>query len=132
MSLLYLLLPTQESYYLDKAVQRLFEETNVSAQKSLLSLLASTVTRRGDEALAHFAADAAKPEESRKYAQEIMRATEEMRIGTEPSLSTYESLKEDQRKLFRVVAMKPFRHGSRCARSFVAKARNSPCVTLES
>lgn len=102
MSFLYLLLPTKEAYFLERAEQRLFSETSVVAQKSLLTLIGSTVTKSGDDAIARFAAAPEQPEESRNYAQKIIKTTRDMEsiaiLGL--SVSSYESLKEDQRKLF--------------------------------
>lgn len=102
MCLLYLLLPTQESFFLEKAERRLFAEKSVTAQKSLLSLLADTVTKSGDAAIGRFAASTDQPHESRVYANKILSATKEMESATITGFSTasYESLKQQQRKLF--------------------------------
>ena len=105
MCLLFLLLPTKESFYLEKAERRLFEEKSVVAQKSLLGLLANTATAQGDAALARFLTDASKPEEARNYAKTITETTKSMRSTTAAavvgfSFKSYESLKEEQRKLF--------------------------------
>jgi hypothetical protein len=106
MCLLYLLLPTKESFYLDKAQSRLFAEKSVAAQKSLLTLLGSTVTTAGDQAIARFAEATDQPAESRDYARAIMKATKELHSGSilGLSMSSYESLKEEQRKLFERVS----------------------------
>jgi hypothetical protein len=100
--LLYLLMPTDESFYLEKAEKRLFEEKSVTAQKSLLSLLGYSVTVRGDAAIARFASDTKQPVEARNYANKIIEATKSMGcwsiLGL--SFSSYDSLKEKQRKLF--------------------------------
>ena len=102
MCLLYLLMPTDQKFYLAKTEERLFDEKDVTAQKSLLGLLANTATKIGDDALARFAADLRNPAESREQAQTILEAINGMSampvIGF--SLSSYESLKADQRKLF--------------------------------
>jgi hypothetical protein len=98
--LVYLLLPTEESFYLEKAEHRLFEEKNVTAQKSLLTLLGYSVTKKGDEAIRRFAADLTKPEESRSHAQHIMESSQSMSqnpLGL--SLSSYVSLKSERKKL---------------------------------
>jgi hypothetical protein len=102
MCLDYLLLPTKESFYLEKAERRLFVEKSVTAQKSLLSLLADTVTKSGDEAIARFAASTEQPQESRDYANEILAATKRMQSAAilGASLSTYDALKQAQRELF--------------------------------
>jgi hypothetical protein len=98
--LLYLLLPTDESFYLEKVERRLFEEKNVTAQKSLLMLLGYSVTKKGDEAIRRFAANPTKPEESRSYARNIMDAaqsTAQSPFGL--SLKSYASLKSERKKL---------------------------------
>ena len=102
MCLLYLLLPTRETFYLEKAERRLLEEKSVTAQKSLLTLLAYTVTKSGDAAIARFAASSDEPQESRSYANKILKATRGMESASIAGFSTasYESLKEQQRKLF--------------------------------
>ena len=101
MCLAYMLLPTKETFYLDKAERRLFAETDVTAQKSLLSLIGNTATKSGDEAIARFATDSTQPEESRKYAEQILDATKQWVSASIvfASLSSYEKLKEQQRKL---------------------------------
>jgi hypothetical protein len=102
MCLLFLLLPTKESFYFERVKDRLFKEKDVTAQKSLLTLLGYTVTKSGDEAIARFAGAPDQPTESREYAKMIMKATKEMEssalLGL--SMSSYGSLREEQRKLF--------------------------------
>jgi plasmid stabilization system protein ParE len=102
MCLAYLLLPTDERFYLGAIEQRLFQEKSVVAQKSLLSVLGDTATKQGDAAIARFAADASQPEEARAYARTIVEATKKMTdlplVGV--STKSYEALKTEQRKLF--------------------------------
>ena len=102
MCLVYLLLPTKEEFYLDKAEKLLFSEKDVTAQESLLGLIADTVTKSGDEALARFAGSSDQPAKSREYARQIIGATRKMKsmpiVGI--SMSSYPSLKAEQRKLF--------------------------------
>lgn len=99
--LLFLLMPTDEAFYLEKAEKRLFEEKSVVAQKSLLSLLWYSVTLRGDTAIARFASDLRQPDEARDYATEILSVTKSTSCGPiDLSFSSYDSLKEERRKLF--------------------------------
>ena len=60
------------------------------------------MTKSGDEAIEHFAAASDRPVESREYAKSIVKATKEMQSAAllGQSMSSYESLKEEQRKLF--------------------------------
>ncbi len=102
MCLAYLLLPTEERFYLAAIEQRLFQERSFVAQKSLLSVLGDTVTKQGDAAIARFAADASQPAEARAYARTIMEATKKMTDLPLAGFSTksYEALKTEQRQLF--------------------------------
>lgn len=102
MCLLYLLMPTNEQFYLDKTELRLFEEKSVRAQKSLLTLLGYSVTLRSDAAIARFGSDPKQSDEARAYANRIIAATKSMNCRAIPglSLSSYDSLKDEQRKLF--------------------------------
>jgi hypothetical protein len=102
MCLAYLLLPTDERFYLAAIEQRLFQEKSVVAQKSLLSVLGDTATKQGDAAIARFVADASQSEEARAYARTIMEATKKMTDLPLVGISTksYEALKAEQRQLF--------------------------------
>lgn len=100
--LTYLLLPTEERFYLAAVEQQLFQEKSIIAQKSLLSVLGDTSTKDGDATIARFAADTSQPEDARTYARTIMEATKKMTdlplVGF--STKSYESLKTEQRQLF--------------------------------
>jgi hypothetical protein len=101
MCLSYLLLPTDEAFYLSPAQNLLLNEQSLVAQKSLLTLLANTATKQGDAAIARFAADSTRPPEARAYARTIMDATQKM--ATLPlvgmSSKSYAMLKMEQRQL---------------------------------
>jgi hypothetical protein len=100
--LAFLLLPTNESFYLDRAIDHLFVEKSVVAQKSLLSVIADTVTKKGDAAIERFWEDATQPKESRDYAKLILDSYASM--GSVPilgwSFKGYDDLKQKQRVLF--------------------------------
>jgi hypothetical protein len=102
MCLTYLLLPTEERFYLAAVAQRLFQEKSIVAQKSLLSVLGDTATKQGDAAIARFAADNSQSEAAREYARSIMVAIKNMTDSPLAGFSTqsYESLKTEQRQLF--------------------------------
>jgi len=58
------------------------------------------VTKKGDEAIQRFAADATKPEESRSHARSLMEKGKSMAqnpLGL--SLKSYDSLKSERKKL---------------------------------
>ena len=97
--LLYLLMPTDEQFYLDKLERRLFQEKNPIALKSILLVLGYTVTPEGDIAIRRFAEDRAQPESARAYARRIMDATRSMAQASPKGISSIESLKAERRRL---------------------------------
>ncbi len=99
--LLYLLLPTDELFYLDKLERRLFQEKDVTAIKSVLLVLGYTVTRKGDDAIKRFSEDASKAEDARAYARNIMDDTKSVAKAALVGRSTgsFDSLKAERRKL---------------------------------
>jgi hypothetical protein len=70
--LIYLLLPTDQDYWLQPTMDRLKSEQDETAQKSLLLLLWYAQTDAADQALSAFAGDASKPSLSRSYAQHLL------------------------------------------------------------
>lgn len=92
--LIYLLLPTDQDYWLQPAMDRLKTEGDETAQKSLLLLLWYAQTDAADHAISAFAGDASKLPASRTYAQELVRRKDkvgakqraESLAVTEPSL----------------------------------------------
>lgn len=73
-ALIYMLMPTNQDYWLQPAIDRLQNESNQVAQKSLILLLWYAQTESADKAVAAFAADASKPAEVRDYAKQIIQA----------------------------------------------------------
>jgi hypothetical protein len=69
--LVYLLLPTDDQYWLRSAIERIGVEKDETAQKSLLVLLWYAQDNAADKAIAAFASDTAKPEANRKIAQQF-------------------------------------------------------------
>jgi hypothetical protein len=69
--LIYLLLPADQHYWEQAAIDRIAVEKDQHAQESLLRLLWYAQDEAADKAIAAFAADAAKPEANRKLAHEI-------------------------------------------------------------
>jgi hypothetical protein len=69
--LVYLLLPTDQHFWEQAAIQRIAVEKDPTAQKSLLSLLWYAQTPAADKAVAAFAADTTKQAENRKAAHEM-------------------------------------------------------------
>jgi hypothetical protein len=71
-ALVYLLLPTDQNYWLEPAIARLGMERDQIAQKSLLLLLWYAQTDLADKAVRDFAADSVKPAAVRSYAQGLI------------------------------------------------------------
>jgi hypothetical protein len=69
--LIYLLLPTDQDYWLQPAIERLKTEHDPTAQKSLLLLLWYAQIDAADEAISIFAGDTSKTAASRTYAKEL-------------------------------------------------------------
>jgi hypothetical protein len=69
--LIYLLLPKDQDYWLQPAMDRLKTELDETAQKSLLLLLWYSQTDAADIAISAYAGDASKPSASRTYANEL-------------------------------------------------------------
>lgn len=72
-SLVYMLLPTDDSFWVNPAIHRLETEKDPIAQKSLIRLLWYAQTNAADSALAAFAADPSKPHANRKDASDASR-----------------------------------------------------------
>ena len=70
--LIYLLLSTDQDYWLQPAMDHLKTERDETAQRSLLLLLWYAQTDAADQAMSAFAADASKPSPSRTYAQALV------------------------------------------------------------
>src|SRR5258706_10932937 len=71
-ALVYLLLPTEQNYWLGPAITRLGMDRNQTAQQSLLLLLWYAQTDIADKAVRDFSADSAKPTAVRSYAQGLV------------------------------------------------------------
>ncbi|HEX4486087.1 MAG TPA: hypothetical protein VH088_07465 [Terriglobales bacterium] len=69
-ALIYMLLPTDQNYWLQPAIDRLKVETDATAQQSLLRLLFYAQTQESDATISAFAADNSKPQTARKTAKE--------------------------------------------------------------
>ena len=104
--LVYLLLPTDQHYWEQPAINRLNIEHDETAQRSLLLLLWYAQTRAADQAIATFAQDLSKPAASRTYAQELLH--HKGKIGasmrTRALLSSEESLRQKRRERLKAVS----------------------------
>ena len=71
-ALAYLLLPTDQNYWMGPAIARIGTERDQTAQQSLLRLLWYAQTDAADKAVRDFAADSTKPAAVRSYAQGLL------------------------------------------------------------
>ena len=97
--LVYLLLPTEEKFYLEKLCRRLKDETESMAQQSLILMLWYTVTREGDKAIAEFFADTSKDSAARQRAKEMLDLHSSAAAKIAGLLSaSYDSMKQKRRE----------------------------------
>ena len=105
-ALVYMLLPTNQDYWLQPAIERLRTERDETAQKSLILLLWYAQTNPADQAIAAFATDATRPAGARDYAKQIMQAKDS--IGTKQKLAalalTDASLRQKRRERMKAVS----------------------------
>lgn len=99
-ALVYLLLPTDQNYWLEPAIARLAMERDQVAQKSLLLLLWYSQTGIADRAVRDFAADSGKPAALRSYAQGLMDRKGNLGPAerAEAAGTTEESLRQKRRE----------------------------------
>jgi hypothetical protein len=105
--LVYLLLPTDEQYWLQSAIERLATEKDETAQRSLLLLLWYGQDTSADKAIAMFAADENRSEANRKFAKNfVQRKGASVKItGELASLgSSEESLRKKRRERMKAVS----------------------------
>ena len=104
--LIYLLLSTDQDYWLQPAMDRLKTERDETAQRSLLLLLRYAQTDAADQAMSVFAADASKPSSSRTYAQELVHRKDKIgsKERTQASASTEASLRQQRRERLKGVS----------------------------
>ena len=95
-SLIYMLLPTQESFYLDKLIARLSVEKEVVALKSVLLCIWYTVTEKGNLAIESFIKRASQKPEIAKYANELLERNND--VPKQNNSRSYDSIKEKRKK----------------------------------
>jgi hypothetical protein len=104
--LIYLLLPTDQHYWEQPAIDRLNIERDQTAQQSLLLLLWYAQSNAADQAIASFAKDVSKSAASRAYAKELL--TREEKIGlsvrTRALASSEQSLRQKRRERLKAVS----------------------------
>jgi hypothetical protein len=88
LSLIYLLFPTSQDFWLEPAIQRVLTEKNETAQKSLLLLIWYAQTAESDKAIETYASDLSKPSASVSYAKELIRSEDDKSIPRGAVVST--------------------------------------------
>jgi hypothetical protein len=103
--LIYLLLPLDESQYVEHVIERLDSENELTALRSLMLLLAYTVNPQADSAIIAFADNASKPAQARKYAGDLIK---QLHLSATPSdgivSQNFLSLKAERRVLMRRIS----------------------------
>lgn len=110
-ALVYLLLPTEQDYWLGPAITRIGTEPDQTAQQSLLLLLWYAQTDIADKAIRDFAADSAKPATVRSYAQRLIARKGNLGPAqrAEAMGATEEALRQKRRERLRGVSSEALR-----------------------
>jgi len=108
-ALIYLLLPANQDYWTQPAIDRLKTEHDPTAQKSLLLLLWYAQVDAADRAISAFAGDASKPSASRTYAEELASrkdklASTQQRPHASASALTEAELRQKRRERLNAVS----------------------------
>lgn len=98
-SLIYMLIPTKEEYYLQKLIKRLSVEKNIASQKSIIQMLWYTVTKQGDQAIQKFSEDSSEANESRMWAKELLGRKSKLGLTSKLTVSSYSSLKQKRKEV---------------------------------
>ncbi len=98
-SLIYMLIPTKEEYYLQKLIKRLSVEKNIASQKSIIQMLWYTVTKQGDQAIQQFSENSSKPNESRMWAKDLLGRKSKLGLTSKLAVSSYSSLKQKRKEV---------------------------------
>jgi|HubBroStandDraft_6_1064221.scaffolds.fasta_scaffold406017_1 hypothetical protein len=103
--LIYMLLPADQDYWLQPAIERLQTEHDQTAQKSLLLLLWYAQTDAADQSISAFTGDASKPQASRTYAGELMHRKDKIgsKQKTEAAGSPEALLRQKRRERLKAV-----------------------------
>lgn len=104
--LVYLLLPTDQDYWLQPAIDRLLGERDQTAQKSLLLLLWYEQTDAADRAITAFANDVKKPSASRTYAQQLLHRKDNIPLKqrAQALASSEASIRQKRRERMKAVS----------------------------
>lgn len=96
-SLIYMLMPLDESIYISKLVKELANKQSETSTKSLLLAIWYSSTVKGNEAISNFIDDTNNSNELIEYAKELANRNEN--IGMSFSMSSIASLREERREV---------------------------------
>jgi hypothetical protein len=104
--LVYMLLPTDQDFWLQPVMDHLRSENDATAQKSLLLVLWYAQTPVSDKAIVDFSADATKPQDSRDYATKLVQQNKEggAKMGAAAAKTSEESLRKARRERMKAVS----------------------------
>ena len=104
--LIYMLLPTNQGFWLQPAIERLHGENDVTAQKSLLLLLWYAQQPDSDKVIGDFSTDPGKPQASKAYATELVHRKQSVGLITRPTAvaTSEESLRKARQERLKVVS----------------------------
>lgn len=105
-SLVFMLIPTDPSFWVGPAIVRLQAEKDETAQKSLLLLLWYAQTPESDKAITEFSDDSSKTGSSRSFANELAQSKDKVSqtIRAAAASSSEESLREARRQRMKAVS----------------------------
>ena len=117
-ALMLLLLATDESVYVPATIRQLEEETDVQAQRQLLTVLAFAVDAKADEAIRRFANDTTNPEESRAVAVSIV---EQIIVNPPVAPKQLSALRKQRRAALKTLTSATIEEVQRLSREMRAK-----------
>ena len=103
--LVYMLLPTNQDFWVQPAIERLRAETDATAQKSLLLLLWYAQTPVSDKAIQDFSIASTKSQASSVYATQLVHRNDNLgRTDAVGSLESEGSLRQARRERMKVIS----------------------------
>lgn len=104
--LIYMLIPTNQDFWVHPAIERLGNEKDLTAQKSLLLLLFYAQTPEADMAIAGFVNDATKPQGAKSYANELTHRKDRVSATDRAAvlMTSEESLRQARRERMKAVS----------------------------
>jgi len=104
--LIYMLLPTDQNFWIQPAIERLHSENDVTAQKSLLLVLWYAQTADADKVIEEFSTNPGKPEASKAYAMELVHREGSVPLKVRAAVLTTseESLRQARRERLKAVS----------------------------